>query len=179
MKVFAFMVIEIGLALLAVAVFAVGPLLLWPRWMESPVAQQSLQGGALTAGLFLLCFIIYAGRTLKWPLMRWVPLANFSGPAIVILALAMAVFYFWPVSLLPPPDPASERMLSIGPRDEVQMTIWTLFTLFGYVPLTLASLFWHAMTMFVVWTRNKRVLQPAATPANVRAVLADGMGNRE
>ncbi len=130
-----------------------------------------MMGGALVAALFLLSCLVYAGYTLRWPLIRWIPLAKLAGPAIVPLAFALGVLYFWPVSMLPAPDPTSPNMLSLGPSDEVQITLWTWFTLFGYVPLAMASLFWHFLTMFVMWTHNKRARAAEPMPAKVETVL--------
>ncbi len=151
------MVIEVGLVLLVTIGFVVGPLLLWPRWALSHFAQASLVGGGITATLLLAVSIVYAATAFKRNsrcLLTLLPRLM-----VPLLTVALVALYFLPALTLPPVDPTSKPLLMFGPTDEVQMLMWTTFTVFLYVPVTLASLFWHIFTILFLRAYGERYLQ--------------------
>lgn len=162
-KLLIYMVIDVGLALLVAIGFVFGPLLLWPRWTLSPFAQIGMFGGGLVTILLLVASAAYAVNALRPKVFREARLAPYLYLVVPLLVLLLVSLYFLPASALPPPDPTSKPLLIFGPTDEVQALLWTAFTVFVYLPVTLASLFWHGFTIYFLWAYQKRSLPRKGT----------------
>lgn len=156
-KLLVYLILDVGLALLAATGFLVGPLLLWPRWMLSPAATVSLLAGGGAAVLLVITCVAYAAQGLNPDLLGRGRPAPYLRILVPLFAIVVFVFYLLPALTLPPPDPTSRPLLLFGPTEQVQILLWTTFTVLIYLPITLTLLVWH---VFTIYSMRRRVLHP-------------------